>query len=119
MTKHHPHLTSGVPMRSLSSRGKLPKQDAVTDSVHQAFSRNAANAVLALSKAGFRMRVLCTGTLLPNGHDETPEVFLKDITIDSLDSTQNGRFWGLSRRVVDGRQVVDLWALIPPEEARK
>lgn len=71
------------------------------------------------SQEGYQIQIMATGKLQSNPHPEPASFFLKGVTIDSFNESQNGRFWGLSRKLVDGKQVVQLWVLVPTKEAQK
>ena len=108
------------------TRIRLPEADAGTEAAQEekpenVFALTAEKQIRELAEKGWRLRVVSTGKLQPNPHDEVPEIFFREngAEIESIHDMQNGRLWGVSRRVQDGKQVVDIWAMIPPEEARK
>lgn len=108
------------------TRIRLPEAEAGTEAAQEekpenVFALTAEKQVRELAEKGWRLRVVSTGKLQLNPHDEVPEIFFREngAEIESIHDMQNGRLWGVSRRVQDGKQVVDIWAMIPPEEARK
>ena len=126
-----PHSTKGLNKRA--KKGDAPRPVKIGTRVkasdlkavqaeeakcENTFSLLAEKRIRELSQEGYSMRIMATGNLESNPQEVTPEIFLKGITIDSMKETPNGRFWGISRRLVDGKQVVDLWVLVP-QEARK
>lgn len=107
-------LSPGLIYKPLTEAAQEEKPENV-------FALTAEKQVRELAEKGWRLRVVSTGKLQPNPHDEVPEIFFREngAEIESIHDMQNGRLWGVSRRVQDGKQVVDIWAMVPPEEARK
>ena len=105
-----------VQRREVAKAVKKP-QEPKTENVHSLLAEKRIRELT--SQDGYQVQIMATGKLQSTPHPEPVFSFLKDVTIDSFNETQNGRFWGLSRKVVDGKQIVQIWVLVPPQEAQK